>query len=785
MSAPQSSQAPTAALWILLSAAIAVFITGNQEVWAAALFFTSAGAAMVACRPAVRPGWIPLTLGLIFCLTGLLAFLPQAWFPAPAWRALFPPGGPVPIADSVSPQPWIGWYWWLSAVAVFFIGAFLLSRPLKDRALAVFLHAVALVVAAYAVLAIFAWQTGWEYPFAFGGVFGFLANKNNTGTLLYIGAIVSFGLMQWEVVRGHRGAAALAALCGAPPLAGLLFFSNSRAGVICLALGIVLWALGAAQGPGRRRVLAGAGIMVVFLAVLFVLGGSEVRNRLEALWQDAIAVQTEDTDRDVDFRQPVFRDTMKLLRDVPLTGVGLGQFTYVFPQYRAESARAVKVLHPESSWLMVASESGLVAVAALLGVVVWFFIRCWRARKEDDGLLRWTAASAVGAAMVQALVDVPWHRPALGWFMFVVALVAVPSTGLDFRRPSVARGIAVFAGLLVMAGGVFVGWERFHGRMPAPFRWSTYTAELNDLGQKGKNDEGEFVAAEAIRAFPLKHEAYYWLVGYLRMFLGTEAEIAVATKAGRMVEPILPQVPTDEATLWKNLDPMREAEAWGEAARRAVRIDLLGGRDDLPSAGFKVQSGTQSLRGKPEGQQFLLQRINDYPVLTAYWAWAADPGTMARWAAELPDAGAYLDALPENLREVVLNRWIALPDASPAIAYMEAKSLSEPGLYGVMLAKYRAASGDKPGAVGIVAKAAGVPLEGGWRGISEFGREIAALEAQGNDVAVRRLLREAVELKPADPGKLKVAMAAYAAAGDWDMAWRAASRLASETELRH
>lgn len=738
---------------------------------------------MVVCRPTVRPGWIPLTLGMVFCLTGLLAFLPQAWFPAPAWRALFPPGGTVPLAESVSPQPWIGWYWWLSLVAVFLIGAFLLSSPLRGRGLAVFLHAVALAVAAYAVLAIFAWQTGWEYPFAFGGVFGFLANKNNTGTLLYIGSIVSFGLMQWEVVHGRRGAAALAALCGAPPLAGLLFFSNSRAGVICLALGIVLWALGAARGSGRRKVLAGAAILAVFSAVLFLFGGSEVRNRLGSLWHDVVAVQEEGVEKDVDFRQPIFRDTMKLLEDVPLTGVGLGQFTYVFPQYRADSARAAKVLHPESSWLMSACEAGWFSVAALLGGVIWFFIRCWRARNDDDGLLRWTVASAIGAAVVQALVDVPWHRPALGWFMFVLALAAVPSSGLDFRRPVLARVVAVFAGLLVMAGGVFIGWERYHGRMPAPFRWTTYTAELIDLGQKGKNDEGEFVAAEAVRAFPLKYEAYYWLVGYLRMFLGTEEEIAAATKAARMIEPILPQLPADEATLWKNLDPIREAEAWGEAARRAVRLDLLGGKEHLPTAGFHVQTGVTSLKGRQEGQNALLRQISDNPVLVAYWAWSADPEVVAAWAAGVPDAGAYLDLLPDDLRAVVLNRWIALPEPAQAVAYMEARALSAPSLYGRMLAKYYAASGDKAHAVGIVARAAGVPLENGGRGINEFGREIAALEEQGNDVAVRRLLREAVEMKTADPDKLGVAMASYAAAGDWDMAWRAASRLASETKL--
>jgi hypothetical protein len=56
---------------------------------------------------------------------------------------------------------------------------------------------------------------------------------------------------------------------------------------------------------------------------------------------------------------------------------------------------------------------------------------------------------------------------------------------------------------------------------------------------------------------------------------------------------------------------------------------------------------------------------------------------------------------------------------------------------------------------------------------------VAGLQAQGNDVAVRRLLKEATEAKSADPERLKVVVAWYASTGDWEMAWRAASRLAT------
>ncbi len=770
-------------LILLGGATAAIFVTGTQDVYAVAIFAVAAGLAMFIGCPTVRPGWIPLVLAAVFCALALLAFLPQELFPMPAWRAALAQTGLIPLADSVSPQPWIGWFWWTMLAATCAVGVFQLSVPLEGRALAVFLHAVAMFVAAYAVMSIFAWQTGWKYPFSGGAIFGFLPNKNHTATLLVTGSIIAFGLMQWEVAHGNRGAAVLAALCGAPTLAGLLFFSNSRAGVIFLALGLLLWALGGAQGQTRCNVLVAAGILVGFLLLLSAFGGSVVRDRLVSLYQSAMAVRQAETS-DVDFRQPICRDTVRLIKDVPFTGVGLGQFQYVFPQYRWDSARAAKVLHPESDWLQVAGETGIPSAMVLLVLVGWYFVRSWNGRCGSDGMLRWTAASATGAAVAHGLIDVPWHRFALGWFIFVIALAGVPSSGLMLKRPVFARLFFAALGGTLLAGGIFLAWEKYHGRVPAPYRWDVFNKQLEQLGKEKREDEGEDASNEAIRAFPLRHEGYYWLAGYLRLFLDTENEVANATKAGRLVEPVLPRVAADQALLWPNLDPMREAEAWNEAVRRAAKIDAHEGKTQIPSAASYLQQAILSLKGKPEAQQTLLDQFSGDPIMTAYWVRSADAGLVSAWAAGLADPQGWLDALPAGVREGVLGRWIALPDPSVAVAYMEARSGSVPGGYWRQLAGYHANAGDKPRAVAIVAEAVGFPLDTGGRGEGDFGKQLAALEQQGNAVAVRRLLQEVLAANKPDAERLPVAMAWYASSGDWDNAWKAASRLAKETKIR-
>jgi hypothetical protein len=74
-------------------------------------------------------------------------------------------------------------------------------------------------------------------------------------------------------------------------------------------------------------------------------------------------------------------------------------------------------------------------------------------------------------------------------------------------------------------------------------------------------------------------------------------------------------------------------------------------------------------------------------------------------------------------------------------------------------------------------------LDGASLPAGEFAAELGKLQAQGNDVAVRRLVKEAAEAADAPPDRAVVAMAWSAQAGDWEMAWRAASRLVTATKI--
>lgn len=778
---------PAANLCLLLGSAISIMIAGKEDTWAVVVFLAAAGFALFSVRPVSRPSAVPLTLIPLFCALCLLAFLPADFFPLPEWRTELAEIATIPLADSFNPQPWMGWFWWWLLAGTCLVGAALLTAPLETKPLALVLQVAALFVALYASLAIFASQSGWKYPFHGGAVFGFLPNRNHTATLLVVGSVLSFGLMQWRLARGDKAAAAFAALCGAPSLAALLFFSTSRAGVVFLVVGLAVWAVGASRSPGmRKRILSTVVVLGLFAGALFVFGGSTVRDRLSALWTDAVSVQLEGGGKDVDFRQPVFRDTAHMITEQPIIGVGLGQFSDVFRQYREESARAATILHPESDWLMVAAETGIPSALVLAALLIWFVPVCWQSRGASGGMLRWTAASAVAAAALHGLVDVPWHRPSLGWFLLAVAVSSVPTSGRSARAPGLSRFLFIAGGLAMITAAAWIGYEKKEGRDPAPFRWPEISSELQRLGEERRFAQAEKVAQQAIRQFPLRSEAYYWLAGYLRMFEGTDSEIDAAVRAGRKVEPVLPVVPAEQAVILQDINPEWTMEAWVEAIRRASILDEKEQSGAYPFAAGYVSRAVAAFKDRPEWQLKLGAELESQPTLLAYWFAAAEPAAASAKLRDLQNEQGFLDALPPELRRQVLSKWISVPDSARAVEFMEQReAVSSGGEYWPVLARHYAAQGDLPRAVRRVASSNGISLDAPRPGDSGLRGEMAAMEAEGNPVSARRMAKEAVDAKEADLEDLPAAMAYFASQNDWESAWKAASRLATEAKIGH
>lgn len=204
-----------------------------------------------------------------------------------------------------------------------------------------------------------------------------------------------------------------------PLLAAGLLFTQSRGGILALAVGMVVLVL--FQFPGRRVVLLGAVSSVVVAAglALAVLPADAQRR-----FSDVRATTSYSVDQRVHYREDALQ-TFSAHRGL---GVGVGHYL------SGSEEKGTLANDPHNVLLLEAAEGGLplllaFALLSLIPLVVVYR----RARRAEWGL----AALAVQASLLtHAQVDVYWVRstPVIGWLLLGAALAG--SYRLAPERPA-------------------------------------------------------------------------------------------------------------------------------------------------------------------------------------------------------------------------------------------------------------------------------------------------------------------------------------------------------------
>jgi len=192
----------------------------------------------------------------------------------------------------------------------------------------------------------------------------------------------------------------------------------------------------------RRRIVLGGALIVV------VAGGC-----LAALRVPLVERFVRDGVSGLGMRAAIQQDAWAMAMEHAATGVGMGSFEDVFPMFRSASASTVRAAHPESDWLWLVCESGLLTGLFAWGVAVALARRCWR--QKDDGVV---GLAALVAVLVHGLLDVPAHSAPV---FFLAAALA--GSGWLSRPSRVARPVGI--GLILAALLLPAGPPR-----PAPFR---------------------------------------------------------------------------------------------------------------------------------------------------------------------------------------------------------------------------------------------------------------------------------------------------------------------------
>ena len=139
-------------------------------------------------------------------------------------------------------------------------------------------------------------------------------------------------------------------------------------------------------------------------------------------------------------RESVGEVAVNVIRDHPLTGVGVNNYAMLLSRYTPSTQWAYV---PHNKFLLVWSETGLLGLLAFVGFLGAVLRRSWVAlRAADDRLLPY--AAALSAGFVALVVDMnvePFHGRQQLMLLFLLAalLYSASNIATSFRSTSVPR----------------------------------------------------------------------------------------------------------------------------------------------------------------------------------------------------------------------------------------------------------------------------------------------------------------------------------------------------------
>jgi O-antigen ligase len=190
-----------------------------------------------------------------------------------------------------------------------------------------------------------------------------------------------------------------------------LVFSFSRMGLISMLVSLGVMAAALLAGKNRGPVPLALVVMLIAggVAVAGWVGVEPVVKHFEELSRDDPMV------RGTEGRAALWRDTLKLIREQPWTGTGLGTFVFAFTRVQSHEL-AYTVEHAHNDYLEFAADLGIPAAAVLFLAIFLIAARTFQAsRVARSGRTRALALgtfAGVWALLVHGLADFNLQIPA-------------------------------------------------------------------------------------------------------------------------------------------------------------------------------------------------------------------------------------------------------------------------------------------------------------------------------------------------------------------------------------
>lgn len=218
-------------------------------------------------------------------------------------------------------------------------------------------------------------------------------------------------------------------------LASAIALGASRSALLALACAAGYVAIAAPAGRGRHRLSIGVLAAVAVVGMLSYGDPERLLLRIDETRATGMAN-----------RVGIWRDTVTLIRDFPVAGVGAGAFATAMRVYQT-TPRTYYHNEAHNQYLQIAAEGGLLVAVPALAALAAFAVLAWRQLRRQGDSLRWMRVAATGALVgvaVQSIWETGLTLPANGMLAATLAALIVHSPA--------ARGASSMAGVARASG---------------------------------------------------------------------------------------------------------------------------------------------------------------------------------------------------------------------------------------------------------------------------------------------------------------------------------------------
>lgn len=273
------------------------------------------------------------------------------------------------------------------------------------------------------------WETG-SAPISTLGNVNFAAG--------YLITVIPLSLTMLLITRSHwrRTILALASLL----MLGHLFLTKSRGAWVGLTIALAIMGTSFlrkklhGQGPKVKKVFLPMTVTILILALF-----------LSSPWgkpgrEEASSIFDPDHPSNA-FRILVWKSSLKMIKDNPFLGIGIGNFKLIYSRYRSLeewkiSGINVQVLKGHNDYLQIASEMGLIG----LGLFFWIIISMVKLYRIGKGDVTSGLMAALMATLIHAFFSFNLQNPATSlYFWFIVGLMAAAYPPIEKKEHLVKR----------------------------------------------------------------------------------------------------------------------------------------------------------------------------------------------------------------------------------------------------------------------------------------------------------------------------------------------------------